>query len=139
MTRLVVKVHRLVGVVSGALVLVAALTALGLNHRDLFRSSRAARESGPFGRYLLCLAADPADPRHLLAGTSEGLFASGDGGASWQRLAMPLPDNQAVAVVFDGRGGLYACFRQSGLCRSSDGGRSWEVVPTPPGEELAGL
>lgn len=76
------------------------------------------------------LLVDPADGRHLLAGTTGGLFVSADGGANWTRrrssrtwsLAM-APGGGAAAEI------LAAC--SDGLWRSTNGGTSWAAVNLP--------
>lgn len=83
------------------------------------------------------VAADPADPSRLYAGTwGNGLHASADAGRSWERAGegIPHPEISAVAVGFpnNGSGGpLYVGTEPSTLSRSDDGGQSWQ--------ELSGL
>jgi photosystem II stability/assembly factor-like uncharacterized protein len=93
---------------------------------------------GPDGGDVRSLSYDPANPDHILLGTSSGeLFSSTDRGATWSRLAHLGSDDDYVLdhIVFDtehhviyvaawsiednGRGDLF---------RSRDGGRSWEAI-----------
>lgn len=81
----------------------------------------------------LSLAAHPDQPDRLWAGTSAGLLASHDRGASWQEA---LPDVPVTAVAFDpadpDRMLAYAASPGDGLIESRDGGQSW----TPVGWQL---
>jgi photosystem II stability/assembly factor-like uncharacterized protein len=73
---------------------------------------------------------DPADSRHLLGATTNGLYVSTDGGVNWARrratrtwsLAL-TPAGAAPAEV------LAAC--NDGLWRSTDGGTTWTAVVLP--------
>jgi hypothetical protein len=126
--------HRWVGLVVGGMILVAAGSAIALNHQDLFlRPVKAEAAQSPYGRYMLSLEADPRQPDHLLAGTSDGLFRSADGGRSWQEAVLPVPAEQVVALESDAAraGVVYAAFRTIGVYRSEDGGELWEEVSLP--------
>jgi hypothetical protein len=76
------------------------------------------------------IVVDPADGRHLLAGTTHGLYVSTDGGVNWTQrrrartwsLAM-APAGGASAEI------LAAC--SDGLFRSTDGGATWSAVTLP--------
>lgn len=138
--------HKLAGLVAGPMILIAAGTALGLNHQDVVRGAvRPAATSGPFGKYVLAVAADPADGRRMLVGTSDGLFRSADGGKSWEEAVLPVPAEQAGAIAFDPArpGVVYVAFRHAGVWRSTDGGYVWEDLPLPfkphEGVDVAGL
>lgn len=134
MTPAMLALHRWLGLVAGLMILVAALTAIGLNHQDmLLRPVKAQAAKSPFERYMLSLATDPKDPNRLLVGTSDGLFRSMDGGKTWEEAMLPVPAEQVVALVADPAhpGTIYAAFRQIGVYRSTDGGDLWEEVPLP--------
>lgn len=125
------KLHRWVGLVVGLLILVAAGTALGLNHQDWFLGpAKGGAAHNPYERYVLSLWTDPRDARHLLAGTSDGLFRSADGGKTWADAVLPIPAEQVVALR--GAGAVvYAAFRTAGIYKSDDGGDLWEEVSLP--------
>jgi uncharacterized iron-regulated membrane protein len=126
--------HRWVGLVVGAMILVAAGTAIALNHQDqLLRPVKAGPATSPYARYMLSLTVDPKDARHLLAGTSDGLFRSVDGGKTWEDAVLPVPAEQVVAIEADPvhPGTVYAAFRKIGVYRSDDAGDLWEEVPLP--------
>jgi photosystem II stability/assembly factor-like uncharacterized protein len=107
------------------------------------------------------LAADPDDPRRMLAalwnvrrppwsayaplgGPGGGLFASSDGGRTWREAAghgLPAGPAGRIGLAFGGgrpgeRGRrIYALIddpRQPGLYRSDDAGRSWRRVGADP-------
>lgn len=140
--------HKLAGIIAGPLIIVAATTALGLNHPELVRGATAAAVPnlvGPFGRFVLAIATDPRDARHLFVGTADGLFRSDDGGAHWEEAVLPVPAEQVGAIAFDPTrpGVVYVAFRSIGVWRSADGGVIWEDVPLPfaphEGVTVAGL
>lgn len=134
MTPAMLALHRWVGLVVGGMILVAAGTAIALNHQDqLLRPVKAEAATSPFARYMLSLTIDPKDPRHLLAGTSDGLFRSVDGGKTWEDAVLPVPAEQVVALKSDPAhpGTVYAAFRKIGVYRSDDAGDLWEDVPLP--------
>jgi photosystem II stability/assembly factor-like uncharacterized protein len=75
-----------------------------------------------------CLAVDPREQDTLYAGSPrQGLFKTGDGGRSWERLDLPHEAVFSVAVsAVDGA--VYAGCEPSMIFRSSDGGASWREL-----------
>lgn len=110
--------------------------------------SRPDWQPGGAGLVLHTILADPADPRKLwVAISSAGVFASEDGGATWERRnrlsnaeAHPHHDHSAapqggetghcVHNVARAPGGGDVLYQQNhhGVFRSPDGGRSWEDI-----------
>lgn len=134
MSPAMLTLHRWLGLVAGLMILVAAFTALGLNHQDLLlRPVKAEAAQSPFERYVLSSWADPQAPERLLVGTSDGLFRSPDGGKTWEEAVLSVPAEQVVALVGDPSqpGTVYAALREIGVYRSSDGGDLWEEVALP--------
>jgi hypothetical protein len=89
----------------------------------------------------LALAIDPGDSAHVLLGSTQGLWTSHDGGASWSVLLVPeyiLQEAHINAVAFDPRQTeiVYAV-GDDVIYKSVDGGSSWAPktsgFPTPPG------
>lgn len=144
MTRNMLLLHRWLGLIAGLLILVAASTAIALNHQDLFRRPPATGD-GPFSRYVLAVANDPHAPQRMLIGTNDGLFRSADAGKTWEEVVLPVPAEGVGAIQFDPRqpGRVYAAFRDIGVYRSDDHGEIWEDVPLPfyppEGIAIAGL
>ena len=82
-----------------------------------------ARDTG-----VSCLARDPRDPGFLLGGArGGGVWRSGDGGESWERLDLPQPDVISVAVG-GADGAVYAGCEPSMLFVSHDRGERWEEL-----------
>jgi photosystem II stability/assembly factor-like uncharacterized protein len=92
-----------------------------------FRSTDGGRTWQGFARSITQegwndLAVDPDDPDLLYAATLAGIWRSGDGGTSWDRISD------------QGRGKLAALGRQTllasdcGMSRSTDGGQTWRQV-----------
>ncbi|MGH7608573.1 MAG: hypothetical protein ACREOD_01320 [Candidatus Dormibacteria bacterium] len=68
------------------------------------------------------LAADPRNPRRLVAATSQGVFASSDQGTTWQATSMR---DFTWTVAFASSGTLLAGTDHAGVQRSTDGGQNW--------------
>jgi photosystem II stability/assembly factor-like uncharacterized protein len=105
---------------------------------------------GPEGGDVRSLAYDPANPDHIILGTSTGvLFVSNDAGHSWTRFAHLGPNDDYVLdhVVFDPQNPkkLYVSAwsfqnQQAGdVFRSHDGGKNWEPMPGMHGKSVRAL
>lgn len=97
---------------------------------------------GPFGGSVHVISLDPNRPRHLLAGTRNGLlFRSADAAAHWSPLPLPrFPGTTLHAAIIDPSDGrrLWVGLKdpkgkQGGLWRSDDSGATWRPIV-----ELAG-
>jgi len=78
------------------------------------------------------LAADPATPAHLFAGTEMGLFVSQDEGANWDGPVGTLPGYLVSELAF--AGSTLLAVTDWGLYRSTDGGEHWytPTIDLPP-------
>jgi len=81
---------------------------------------------------LIDLAVDPGDPLHIVATTTNGLYASRDGGRQWTRLA-----DTSGLLAWPTRERLYVAAAVSRLFASDDGGRSLRPVGDLRGEPAA--
>jgi len=115
-----------------ASILLGALLAPGL-------AAQTWRPMGPPGGDVRSLAADPADPRRIYLGTSDGhIFGSRDAGESWELLgrAGERQDTVVIKILVDLRDSsvLYAgtwtqdLHAGGGVFRSADAGRTWEPL-----------
>jgi len=89
------------------------------------------------GRPTQCVAADPLRPEIVYGGTfGQGLWKSGDAGASWQPVGDGIPHGEVMSVAVsqlersDGLGVVWAGTEPSALFRSDDGGQTWQERPT---------
>ncbi len=83
-----------------------------------------------------CLAVDPDDGDRVYVGTLDrGLYASDDGGRSWQEASDGLLDARVLSVSVSpshraaGHSVVYAGTEPSNLYRSEDAGHSWQRLP----------
>ena len=67
-------------------------------------------------------AQDPVSPETIYAGTTEGLWTSGDGGGSWRRAT---PKDLVVNAVLALPEALLLGTEGAGVLLSADGGRTW--------------
>jgi photosystem II stability/assembly factor-like uncharacterized protein len=87
------------------------------------------------------LAADPANPQRLYAAVGNTVFATTDGGASWQPAADGLPADDITSLAVDGRrsGTVYASAQfklnranpnavNGAIYKTTDGGQKWAKV-----------
>lgn len=120
--------HRWLALLAAPLLLVAAVTALALNHQDLIYAPPAEKAvSTPFGAYMLCVWADPGDARKLVVGTANGVYRSQDSGKNW---TLAAPYAQAVALAANGPH-LYLAQRTGQLHHSADAGATWAPLKGP--------
>jgi photosystem II stability/assembly factor-like uncharacterized protein len=66
---------------------------------------------------------DPANPRRMAITTDDGLFVSGDGGASWRQRDVLTTETH---LAWSQTGSLYRVDAGGGVQVSEDGGASWE-------------
>jgi photosystem II stability/assembly factor-like uncharacterized protein len=95
-------------------------------------------ESPMTGMQIWSVAIDPTDPDVILAGTKPpAIFRSSDGGESWDRLSVGIPDECPIGpprvtnLVIDPRNhrNVWAGVELGGVFRSRDGGDSWTHLP----------
>ncbi len=67
----------------------------------------------------IALAYDPSTEA-LLKAEANALYRSGDGGQSWQKIAMPSPEDGMIAAV-----ATYVAGPGLGVVRTDDGGKTW--------------
>jgi photosystem II stability/assembly factor-like uncharacterized protein len=83
-----------------------------------------------------CVAVDPRDPNRVYVGTfDDSLYATHDGGATWEHDAGALTERRVMSVAVSpshqeaGVSVVYAGTEPSNLYRSEDGGISWQLLP----------
>ena len=108
------------------------------------------RMIGPDGGNVRSLAYDPSNPDHILLGTSAGqLFASNNGGASWELFAhFKVGDDYVFdhiifdptnpATVYVAGWGLFND-NEGAVFRSDDGGKTWKELPGTHGKSIRAL
>lgn len=95
------------------------------------------------GMTVWALAIDPSDSRHIFAGTGApqraAMFHSGDGGRSWRRLGVEIPEfckgvnrPRILTICIDPDNGRDVWFgvEEGGAWRSRDRGETWARVDT---------
>ena len=80
------------------------------------------------------------DGDRLLAGTTRGLFRSGNAGATWYALALPQPNgwHDVLSLHRDAQGALYAGTAAGVVLTSGDGGNGWAMLPQAVYPSVAG-
>jgi photosystem II stability/assembly factor-like uncharacterized protein len=99
----------------------------------LFKSTDHGASWSPLGTggfFVTALAADPADPDILYAGSHTGVFRSADGGSTWTAASGGLPAGVDVtALAVPAPGTVYAALTGGAkVFRSTDGGGHWQRV-----------
>lgn len=78
---------------------------------------------------ILCIAADPRDPAHVLAGTSgAGLLGSADGGRTWRAAGLGGLIVKSLTFSPFQPGAVYAGTKPPALFASSDSGGTWRQI-----------
>jgi len=139
--RLTHNLHRWVGILSCLFMLVVAITALALNHSELWRPFflKPVTASGFSLGQAQIIASDPHTQGHLLAADTRALFESRDYGNSWKELKLYLPAEKVVGLVLGPKPGqVWLALREVGVFYSEDGGEVWEEMGKLPFNPVAG-
>lgn len=91
--------------------------------------------TNPFvGQGFYDLDVDPTNGQHLLAGVSNGLYVSTDGGINWTQRRSSTTWSLSMAAAGGASAEILAACKD-GLWSSTDGGTSWNAVtlPSSPG------
>ena len=83
--------------------------------------------NGPAGGTVQAFVVAPSDRDILYAATKQGLFRSGDDGATWRNVNPSLREPVRIAVSH-GNPDIVFVVAVKGLFRSDDGGATWEKV-----------
>jgi photosystem II stability/assembly factor-like uncharacterized protein len=114
----------------GLLVVVVTLLTGGRDSAVAAQGHAAPRDGGAFG-HVHALAVD-ADGRAVWLGAHTGLFRSENGGRSWQKVPLRVPeeplDLMAIALHPGDALTLYVGTHEAGVLKSIDGGRTWQAV-----------
>ncbi len=90
-----------------------------------------------FESRVFSLAVHPRDPRIVYAGTDDGIYRSGDRGASFERLDSPMNGLPVWKVALDPVNPdiFFAGTRPAALFRSRDGGQRWQQLAVDMAQE----
>jgi hypothetical protein len=126
--------------VAAAVIALALLAELWLLSAPGHKAARAGDSAwtpiGPRGGHVLSLAIAPAPAADdvVLAVTSQGLYLSSDGGASWYAANSGLPrtdlNSAAISPDYANDRTMFVGTAEHGLLRSTDGGATWDAFNT---------
>jgi len=94
---------------------------------------------GPIGGQVTAFAVSPTDRRVIYAALPDGLFRTGDAGATWRNVSGPIVTPAAV-VVSKADPNVVAAAGANGVFRSDDAGATWQLaIGLPKSLEIAAL
>ena len=79
----------------------------------------------PTKQAVVAFTSFPADARPMLAATTDAVWKSGDGAATWQRLLTAPPGIMALAIHPEKRDVVYAGTQTGELHVTEDAGTTW--------------
>ena len=147
---LIRKGHRWIGIVACVFLLVVSLTAIALNHRNLWLAwtlpsaaelQASATEPVAFhSADAKAWAADPFLAGHLMASSEKQLFESFDHGNSWQEVKLFIPAEHVISIAYSTLTPekLWVALRDVGVFYSEDNGIVWEELIDLPPDPVAG-
>src|SRR3954469_5173264 len=91
--------------------------------------------TGPEGAAIYSVAFDPADPTQVLAGGTQGLYRSVNGGLSWAVQNDSLL-NAPTSIAFDPTRSSRVIILNAQLLLSEDGGRTFALLQGPPTQRV---
>lgn len=91
-------------------------------------ASWSSASAGLAGVEITSLAVDPTAPGAIYAGTSAGVFRSGNGGRSWEATGLARSDVVALVIGRSPPGIVYAGTRGGGVFATANGGASWTAM-----------
>jgi photosystem II stability/assembly factor-like uncharacterized protein len=92
---------------------------------------------GPIGGAVRSLVVVPTARQVIYVAEADGVFRSGDGGATWSAVTGPMVDPRVVVVSSADPNAVVAAAR-NGIYRSDDGGASWQAATGVPKELAVG-
>lgn len=107
---------------------------LATNGSGISRARKDPDESWQVERLLeglpvTCLAADPANPQVVYAGSRQrGVWRSTDSGQTWQAYGLEEQEVMSLAVSPHDPNVIYAGAKGARMFRSDDGGRNWQEL-----------
>lgn len=135
--------HKWIGLISCLFILCTSLTALALNHRDLWLSLdlEASEKAHTFTQgQAQAWAANPFDVQHYLGADQHHLFESHDAGQHWEELKLYLPAEHITGIAFSTstQDILWIALRDIGIFYSDDGGHVWDELNDLPFDPVGG-
>ncbi len=134
--------HRWVGLICCAFLLIISLTALALNHRDLWLAWDLQGDVNTAFSLTQAVtwAVDPFTPQHIVASSDKQLFESFDNGKKWQEVKLFVPAEHVIGIAYSPvtPETLWVALKNIGVFYSEDNGIIWEEVTTLPPDPVAG-
>jgi hypothetical protein len=126
-------IHKWLGLLSCLFILMVAVTAVALNHREqlsgLFQHGSSV--FSPAG--IKVMATDPFNGRQIIASDFKKLFKSANSGKTWQELKLFVPADNVNNIAFDPyeHDKVFISLKRAGIYFSEDGGEVWDELSLP--------
>ncbi len=121
------KIHNYFGLASALFLVLLLATGILLNHAPWFE-----------GNETTVIAADPQVQGRIFQGRKDGLFASLDGGKSWDEVPMLYPPQNVSDIKFYGNE-IFLTEKWGKVIASSDGGKIWRSIEVPFDPKTGGI
>lgn len=128
-------IHKWTGLISCFFILIVSLSAIALNHHDLYDKYYLSKASESFSvSQIKVMASDPFNSNHLIVSDEDkNLFSTIDNTKTWQKVELFVPTQKVNNIVFDPiqKDKVIISLKEAGLYISDDGGEIWDEINLP--------
>lgn len=128
-------IHKWTGLISCFFILIVSLSAIALNHHELYDTYNSNKENNSFSiSQIKVMGSDPFNSNHIIASDEDkSLFSTKDNGKTWDKLELFVPAQKVNNIVFDPneKDKVIVSLKEAGLYISDDGGEIWDEIKLP--------